>query len=95
MVDALETFNAIGKHYLSSLPVPASPSSRSVVARKTRHLTDDCASRRSLGSRDEGLRWLGTPALGLDFATPISLLATPEGVERVNDILGQIEHGVW
>ena len=48
-----------------------------------------------LGSRDEGLRWLGTPVRGLDFATPISFLATPEGVERVNDILGQIEHGVW
>jgi len=48
-----------------------------------------------LGSRDEGMRWLGNPVRGLDFATPISLLGTPEGVERVNDILGQIEHGVW
>jgi hypothetical protein len=48
-----------------------------------------------LGSREEGMRWLGTPVRGLDFATPISLLGTPEGVERVNDVLGQIEHGVW
>jgi len=48
-----------------------------------------------LGSRDEGMRWLGNPVRGLDFATPISLLGTPEGVLRVNDILGQIEHGIW
>jgi len=48
-----------------------------------------------LGSRDEGMRWLGTPVRGLDFATPISLLATEEGARRVSDVLGQMEHGVW
>lgn len=48
-----------------------------------------------LGNREDGMRWLGTPVRGLDFATPISLLGTPEGIERVSDILGQIEHGVW
>jgi len=48
-----------------------------------------------LGSRDEGMRWLGTPIRGLDFATPISILATKDGAVRVNDILGQMEHGIW
>ena len=48
-----------------------------------------------LGSREDGMRWLGTPVRGLDFATPISLLGTKEGSERVNDVLGQMEHGVW
>lgn len=48
-----------------------------------------------LGSRDEAMRWLGTPVRGLDFATPISVLATEDGARRVNDILGQMEHGVW
>lgn len=48
-----------------------------------------------IGNREEAMRWLGTPVRGLDFATPISLLATEEGTERVNDILGQMEHGVW
>jgi putative toxin-antitoxin system antitoxin component (TIGR02293 family) len=48
-----------------------------------------------IGDREKAMRWLGTPVRGLDYATPISLLATEEGAERVNDILGQIEHGVW
>jgi putative toxin-antitoxin system antitoxin component (TIGR02293 family) len=48
-----------------------------------------------LGSRDEAMRWLGTPIRGLSFATPISLLSTEEGIERVTVILGQMEHGVW
>jgi putative toxin-antitoxin system antitoxin component (TIGR02293 family) len=48
-----------------------------------------------IGDRQEAMRWLGTPVRGLDYATPISLLATDAGTQRVNDILGQIEHGVW
>lgn len=48
-----------------------------------------------LGSRDEGMRWLGTPVRGLDFATPISMLGTKEGAVRVSDILGQMERGIW
>jgi putative toxin-antitoxin system antitoxin component (TIGR02293 family) len=48
-----------------------------------------------IGDRDEALRWLGTPVRGLDYATPISLLGTDEGAQLVNDILGQMEHGIW
>ena len=48
-----------------------------------------------IGDRQEAMRWLGAPVRGLDFATPISLLATEEGQLRVNDILGQMEHGIW
>ncbi len=48
-----------------------------------------------IGDRDEALRWLGTPVRALDYATPISLLGTPEGIARVRDVLGRMEHGVW
>jgi hypothetical protein len=48
-----------------------------------------------LGSRDEAMRWLGTPVRALNLATPISILGSKEGVERVNDVLGQMEHGIW
>jgi uncharacterized protein (DUF2384 family) len=41
------------------------------------------------------MRWLGTPVRALDFATPISMLGATEGVEKVMDVLGQMEHGVW
>jgi hypothetical protein len=48
-----------------------------------------------LGDQDAALRWLGTPVPALDYATPVSVLGTAQGVTRVNDILTQMEHGVW
>jgi putative toxin-antitoxin system antitoxin component (TIGR02293 family) len=48
-----------------------------------------------IGDSDEAMRWLGTPVRALDYATPISLLGTGEGARRVEDVLGQMEHGVW
>jgi hypothetical protein len=48
-----------------------------------------------MGSRDEAMRWLGAPVRALDFATPISILGTKDGVERVSDVLGQMEYGIW
>jgi len=50
---------------------------------------------RIMGSEDIAMRWLGTPVRALDFATPISLLGSEKGVERVCDVLGQMEHGIW
>lgn len=48
-----------------------------------------------IGDRQEAMRWLGTPVRALNFAPPISLLATSDGAKRVIDVLGQMEHGVW
>ncbi|MGD0362828.1 MAG: MbcA/ParS/Xre antitoxin family protein [Bryobacteraceae bacterium] len=48
-----------------------------------------------IGNREQPMRWLGTPVRALDFATPISMLGATEGVEKVMDVLGQMEHGVW
>ena len=47
------------------------------------------------GDEDTAFRWLGTPVAALDYATPISCLGTHQGAVRVNDVLTQIEHGVW
>ena len=47
------------------------------------------------GDEDAAFRWLGTPVAALDYATPISCLGTQQGAMRVNDVLTQIEHGVW
>ena len=47
------------------------------------------------GDEEAAFRWLGTPVAALDYATPISCLGTPRGAMRVNDVLTQIEHGVW
>ena len=48
-----------------------------------------------IGDKNEALRWMGTPIRALDFATPISLLSTKKGAQRVNDVLGQMERGIW
>jgi hypothetical protein len=47
------------------------------------------------GTREEALRWLRTPVRSLGDRTPISLLNSPDGIARVQDTLGQVEHGVW
>jgi putative toxin-antitoxin system antitoxin component (TIGR02293 family) len=48
-----------------------------------------------LGSQGEAERWLQQPAMGLDQRRPIDLLATPAGVEIVEDFLGRLEYGVY
>ena len=48
-----------------------------------------------LGSQDEAEQWLQRPAMGLDQRRPIDLLATPAGVEIVQDFLGRLEYGVY
>jgi putative toxin-antitoxin system antitoxin component (TIGR02293 family) len=48
-----------------------------------------------IGDRQEAMRWLGTPVRALNFAPPISLLATSDGARRVIDVPGQMENGVW
>jgi len=47
------------------------------------------------GTREKALRWLRTPVRSLGNKTPISLLNSPEGLARLQDTLGQVEHGVW
>ncbi|MBV9771074.1 MAG: DUF2384 domain-containing protein [Bryobacterales bacterium] len=48
-----------------------------------------------LGTSDKALRWLNTPVRSLGDNTPISLVNSAEGITRVEDALGQIEHCVW
>jgi len=48
-----------------------------------------------LGTSEKALRWLNAPIRSLGDQAPVSLLSSPEGMARVEDALGQIEHGVW
>ena len=45
------------------------------------------------GSMQEAEQWLERPAIGLNQHKPIDLLATPAGVELVEDFLVRLEHG--
>jgi putative toxin-antitoxin system antitoxin component (TIGR02293 family) len=47
------------------------------------------------GTSEKALRWINTPVRSLGDQTPALLLGSPEGITRVEDALGSIEHGVW
>jgi putative toxin-antitoxin system antitoxin component (TIGR02293 family) len=47
------------------------------------------------GSKEEAEQWLERPATGLDQRRPIDLLATPAGVQLVEDFLVRLEYGVY
>jgi putative toxin-antitoxin system antitoxin component (TIGR02293 family) len=47
------------------------------------------------GSKEEAEQWLERPATGLDDRRPIDLLATPAGVQLVEDFLVRVEYGVY
>jgi hypothetical protein len=46
------------------------------------------------GTRQEAMRWMGTPVRALNYATPVSLLADESGTERVLAVLTNLENGV-
>ncbi|HYD32577.1 MAG TPA: antitoxin Xre/MbcA/ParS toxin-binding domain-containing protein [Azospirillaceae bacterium] len=48
-----------------------------------------------LGSQEAAEQWLDQPAIGLNQRRPIDLLATPAGVEIVEDFLTRLEFGVY
>jgi putative toxin-antitoxin system antitoxin component (TIGR02293 family) len=48
-----------------------------------------------LGSQEEAEQWLERPAIGLDQRRPLDLLATPAGVQIVEDFLRRLEYGVY
>ena len=77
-------------HRLKNAPVvPATIADK--VAR-----THDVIARASevLGSRAAAQRWLARPVPALGGKTPLSLLDTSLGWERVKQVLGRIEHGI-
>lgn len=48
-----------------------------------------------LGSREEAINWLKTPAIGLNQRAPITLLTTTAGAEMVETLLQRMEYGVY
>lgn len=63
-------------------------SKQSVLDRVLERATD------VIGTREEALRWLGTPVRALNYATPISLLLDDASVDRVLAALTNLENGI-
>jgi uncharacterized protein (DUF2384 family) len=47
-----------------------------------------------LGDPETALCWMGTPVRALEYATPVSLLSSRDGCDRVVAVLEQLQHGV-
>jgi putative toxin-antitoxin system antitoxin component (TIGR02293 family) len=47
------------------------------------------------GDRNKAVRWLRTPIPSLGDRTPEEMLTVEGGFEKVHQVLGRIEHGVW
>ena len=47
------------------------------------------------GSKERFFKWLNLPNTALGGMEPRELVEIPEGVSKVRDILGRIEHGVY
>jgi putative toxin-antitoxin system antitoxin component (TIGR02293 family) len=48
-----------------------------------------------IGTQEEALCWLQSPVRALNYSTPLSIAGTQEGLNRIDDVLGQMEHGIW
>jgi putative toxin-antitoxin system antitoxin component (TIGR02293 family) len=48
----------------------------------------------ALGQRQKAHRWLGAENVALGGAMPLALLASDAGAQLVEQLLGQIEHGI-
>jgi putative toxin-antitoxin system antitoxin component (TIGR02293 family) len=47
------------------------------------------------GSKESFFKWLNLPNAALGGMEPKDLIDVPEGVSKIKDILGRIEHGVY
>ncbi len=47
------------------------------------------------GTREGAMAWLRTPVRGFNDRPPLEVLQEENGPEKVTDLLGRVEHGVW
>lgn len=50
---------------------------------------------RAFGSESKARRWLRRPHSAFDDRSPLEVARTGSGRERVHDVLGRIEYGVY
>lgn len=94
--DSLEkAFGMSLRTYQRRLDKPALPLSQEQSGRAWQFAEILSRATDILGSQEEAERWLDRPAMALDGRRPIDLLATPAGIELVDDHLTRLEYGVY
>jgi putative toxin-antitoxin system antitoxin component (TIGR02293 family) len=48
-----------------------------------------------IGSKEHFTKWLGLPNMALGGMEPVQLLELPGGIEKVRQLLGRIEYGIF
>lgn len=94
--DSLE--KAVGmslRTYQRRKDAPAKPLSQEQSGRTWKFAEILARATDVFGSQAEAEQWLERAAIGLDQRRPIDLLATPAGVELVEDYLTRLEYGVY
>jgi putative toxin-antitoxin system antitoxin component (TIGR02293 family) len=74
---------------------PAKPLSQEQSGRTWKFASILAKATSVLGSQEEAEQWLERPAIGLDQRRPIDLLATPAGMQLVEEFLQRLEYGVY
>ena len=74
---------------------PAKPLSQEQSGRTWKFAEILAKATEALGSQQDAEAWLESPAIGLNQNRPIDLLATPAGVEIVEDFLERLAYGVY
>lgn len=94
--DSLEkAFGMSLRTYQRRKDAPAKPLSQEQSGRAWKFAEILSRATDVFGSQAEAEQWLERPAIGLDERRPIDLLATPAGVELVEDHLTRLEYGVY
>ncbi len=47
------------------------------------------------GNKENFFKWLNLPNTALGGLEPIDLIDLPEGISKVRDVIGRIEHGIY
>ena len=63
--------------------------------KKFRHRKLETDGMRAFGSKDRFYRWLNMPCPALGDKVPAKIAETEEGFQKVLDVLGRIEYGVY
>lgn len=74
---------------------PAKPLNREQSSRTWKFAEILAKATSVFGSQGEAEQWLERRTMGLNQQRPIDLLATPAGVELVEEFLGRLDYGVY
>ena len=47
------------------------------------------------GNEEAAMAWLNRPLRAIGYEKPVDYMTSTEELQRLRDVIGQLEHGVW